>query len=204
MAYSLIGIDEPDTPDKQLDTFQRTISSEAVEDQIVLPGEHAVASWSAVASGISTATSTSHLIFIQADSTNYTRIQRIYVSQAALAGGAATAELQVLRTTTAGSGGTTVNGRPYDGADTNPYPGTIQTLPSSKGTEGVVLLNGRLGLVAAQPVNSLNRWEWSHNMHTKPIIIAPGTANGICLKIITGIATSTVDILVEFSQTSFL
>lgn len=202
MAESTLGW--TDGAGKNIHTWQRSVDATNKEDQVFLPGEQHLATYVANAAGVSTATSASHLIFIQGDGTNYTRISRITVRQAALAGAAATAQLSVIRTSTAGSGGGAVSARPFDAGDTDPYAGTIQTLPSSKGTEGVTLLIGRLGLVAAAPVDARNVWSWERGPWGKPIIIGTATTNGVCLKITTGIATSTVDITVEFTLTSYL
>lgn len=207
MSESTLGWDDPASPDRYLHSDTRTYSGTAKEDQYVLQAEPTAITYTALATGIATTTSASHLIFIQGDGTLYTRVHSIWVGQRALAGAAATAQLQVLRTTTAGSGGSAISAYPLDGGDTSPYGGTIQTLPSSKGTEGVAMLYGNLGLVAAQPVNALNEWYWpkvSRPQRIKPIIIAPATTNGIVLKIVTGIATSTVDIMVEFSTSTYL
>jgi hypothetical protein len=56
--------------------------------------------------------------------------------------------------------------------------------------------------IAAQPVS----WEWQALLSDarKPIIIGPATTDGICLKIVTGIATSTLDISVTFTVDSSL
>jgi hypothetical protein len=202
MPASVIGIDEPDSADKNLSTWQRTIGATSVQEQVLLPGEAYQATYSALATGISTAASASHLIALEADGTNYVRIRRIYISQAALAGAAATAQLQVVRTTTASSAGTSVTARAFDEAD-SAYGGAIRTLPT-KGTEGSILLQSRLGLTAAQPVTSVYAWEWRASDAEKPIIIAPANTNGIALKIVTGIASATCDVTIEFTTTTYL
>jgi hypothetical protein len=201
MTESLIA--ETEGSGKNRHSWQRTIEANDVEDTFVLLAEPANPTFSVIASSIATTTSASHLLFIQGDGTNYTRIKRIYVEHVVGAGSATLAQLQILRTTTAGSGGTSKTAYGFDGADT--YAGTIQTLPSSKGTEGDLLLQKRLWLtntIAAQPVS----WEWQALLSDarKPIIIGPATTDGICLKIVTGIATSTLDISVTFTVDSSL
>lgn len=201
MAESLIAVTEGSG--KNWRTNQRTIDSSDVEDLRVVPAEPADPTFTALASGIATTTSASHLIFIQADGTNYTRIKRIYVEQVAAAGSSTLAQLQIIRTSTAGSGGGAITARPMDTADA--YTGTIQTLPSSKGTEGVTLLQKRLWLpnsIAAQP----NSWEWvaGEQDNRKPIVIGVTSTDGICLKIVTGIASATVDISITFTTDTAL
>lgn len=203
MATSVIGAEQNGvTYNKNYDTFQRTISSVAKEDQIVLLGEPVLATYTFAAQAVATTTSASHLAFIQGDGTNYTRIHWFEIEQQALAGAAATAEIRVYRTTTAGTGGTTISCYPTDGSDTSPYAGGAMTLPSSKGTEGVLLYQCRVPLVAAQPVGVPRRWQQSN--YEKPWIIAPATTNGLVWKIVTGIATSTVNITIGFSVSSYL
>ena len=144
-----------------------------------------------------TTTSASHLFFLQGDGTLYTRVNWFEISQQTLAGGAATAEIRVYRTTTAGTGGTSISCYPVDGNDTSPYAGVAMTLPTAKGTEGVLLYQMRLPILAAAPV--LQTYRWERQNYEKPWIIAPATTNGLAWKLVTGIATSTLNITVGFS-----
>ncbi len=105
------------------------------------------------------------------------------------------------RTTTAGSGGSAVTASPYDGADS--YAGTIQTLPSSKGTDGVVLWDIWLPLPSALGDMIATR-TWQQSPGSKPIIFGTAVGGGITLEVITGIASATVSVMMEFSTTTFL
>lgn len=184
-----------------LRTDTKTIAATTRHQQVVLLGDPSGATYTAVAAYLSCATSASHLLFIQGDGTNYTRIHRIRIMTRG-AGTAGVLDIKAFRTSTAGSGGSTVNGRPFDAADTDPYGGTIQTLPTSKGTEGNQLLQATFPSYAA--TGSVGTWEWRAGDRSKPIIIGTSTANGLALKLQTGIASITVDIEVEFTVTSFL
>lgn len=199
MAESSLSV----TPGSGLDlrTNTHTISAATRHEQYLLLGDPGAATYTAVATGIAASTSGDHLMFIQGDGSNYTRIHRILVMTRG-AGTAGVLDLRVLRTSTAGSGGTTVNGRPFDAADTDPYGGTIQTRPSSKGTEGNQLLQRAVPTYAA--TGSVGSFEWRQDQRGKPIILGTSTANGICIKVQTGIASATVDIEVEFIVTSHL
>jgi hypothetical protein len=188
---------------KNFHTIATSIGGTTKEDQVVVTGEHYLATYSALAAGVSTATSASHLAVLEGDGTNYIRLHRIYISQVAAAGAATLAQYQVFRTTTASTTGTALNPRPFDGADTNPYAGRAVTIPGAKGTEGNQLLHFRHWLtnsIAAQP----NAVEWVARPDQKPIIVGPATTDGIALKIVTGIASGTVDITLEFSVSSFV
>lgn len=206
MARSTLGWDDPAAPDKNLDTMARSIGGNTVQQQAVFLAEPIEQTYTFTAQNVATTTSASHLAFIQGDGTLYTRVNWFEIEQQTMAGSAAIAEIRVYRTTTAGSGGGSISCYPVDGADTSPYGGVAMTLPSSKGTEGVLLYQCRLPLLAAVPtatgVTALRRWE--RHPYEKPLIIAPATTNGLVWKIVTGIATSTVNITIGFTTTAYL
>lgn len=184
-----------------LRTDTKTIAATTRHQQVVLLGDPSAATYTAVGIGVSAATSAAHLLFVQGDGSNYARVHRIKVQTRGV-GTAGVLDIRVLRTSTAGSGGSTINGRPFDAGDTDPYGGTIQTLPTSKGTEGNQLLQAAIPTYAA--TGSVGTWEWRAADRSKPIILGTSTANGICVKVQTGIASITVDVEVEFTVTSFL
>jgi hypothetical protein len=202
MAVSSIGIAEPTAADKYLHAWERTISSVARQDQYTLPGQPAYPTYTAIANGISLATSSSHVLFIMADGTNYTRLLRATVTPTDdVPASASTATIQIVRLSTAGSSGTAVTVGAMDSADT--YAGTVQTLPSSKGTEGALLWQGRLALPSALPVVIPPPFYEAHP-HAKPIVFGTATTAGIAFKLVTGISSCTVDIVAEFITTSYL
>lgn len=205
MSESTLGWDDPASPDKYLHTDQRTISSTAKESQFVLPEEHVVASYSMNGTAVTTATSASHLFALEADGTNYIRIRRIFVAQSDdVPAAASLAQLQVFRTTTASLTGTALNPRPYDTANTNPFGGRAVSLPGTKGTEGNMLLQGRIYLPTSAVAAAPTFWEWVARPDLKPIVVGPATTDGIVLKIVTGIASAALDYTVEFSVTAYL
>jgi hypothetical protein len=107
---------------------------------------------------------------------------------------------------TAGTGGSAITARGRDAADS--YSGTIATLPSGKGTEGVLLLQlPRLGLSNTAPTTTNpNAFEWKADTQSgqKGITIGSATTDGVALKIITGIASGTVDINFTFTTDTAL
>jgi len=199
MARSAINITEG--AGKALDTFQRTVGGTALEGQIVILGLPFVATYSVVASSISTATSAAHVLELMAGVTNHVRVESFRIKQVVSAGAAAMLSIQLLRLTTAGTGGTGVTARPYDTADT--VSATAMTLAAVKGTEGVQLgqidIPLRAAIVAAE-----YEYIWTTPPGVKPLIIPAGTANGLTWKIVTGVATSTISIVVTFSETAEL
>lgn len=186
-----------------LRTNSRTVSALTVHEQAMLAAEGNAATYTAIARAVSTATAASHLLALQGDGTNYGRIRRITIRQALAPGAAATADIRVFRTSTAGTGGTSISCRPFDAADTNPYGGDARSLPAAAGTVGDQLLQFRLGLNTG--TNLTNAVEWTaHGGNTKPIIFGSAVTSGIAVRIETGIATSTVDVEIEFVVTSYL
>lgn len=198
-SESTIQITDAASATKQLHTQSRSYGGTTKEDQLFLKAQSTRVTYRAYCSAIITTTSASHLAFIQADGTNYTFITGFWIAQTTLAGSVATANIQLIRTSTAGTGGGAISAYPLDAADTSPYAGTIQTLPTGKGTEGVTLMGGPVGLTATNPMTTVNQWFWRADDDEKPITIGTATTDGICIKIITGIATSKVDITLEFT-----
>lgn len=184
-----------------LRTDSKSIGGNTRHQQAVLQGDASRPTYTATATNISCATGTKHLMIIQGDGSNYTRVNRIYIATRG-AGTAGVLDIRVLRTSTAGTGGTTVNARPFDSADTDPYGGVCMTLPTANGTEGNQLLQRAIPTYAA--TGSVGWTEWKADDKAKPIILGTSTANGICLKLVTGIASITVDIEVEFTVSTFL
>jgi hypothetical protein len=196
-SESVIQITDAAAATKYLHTQSRSYGGTTKEDQAFLKAQATRATYRAYASAVITTTSASHMIFIQADGTNYTFITGFWLAQTTLAGAVATANMQVVRTSTAGSGGSAITANPVDAAD-SAYAGTIQTLPSSKGTEGVVLLGGPVGITATNPMTTVNQWAWRCDDDEKAITIGTATTDGIAFKLVTGIATSKLDLTIEF------
>lgn len=199
MAESTIAVTEG-TAGKYLHTYSRSIASTTREDQATFPAEYPLATYT-VAATMRANTASSHLLALQGDGTNYVRVRRITIRQANILSSASTLAIQVLRTSTAGSGGTAVSGRAFDQGDTTPYAGSVVTLPSSKGTEGDQLLFFRLGLSASNPLT--NSVEWREDDKSKPLIVGNSTANGLCIKNVASAATE-LDVEVEFVTSAYL
>lgn len=187
-----------------LQGVDRTVASTTVTGQVTLRGEGHLATYVAVARGVRINTANSHLLIVQGDGTNYVRLRRLTVRQANIAT-ASTIDVRVLRTTTAGTGGSSISARSRDAADTTPYAGTVMSLPTSKGTESDELASLRLGLAAANPITRDNRDEWQEEAAPgiKPIIVGNGTASGFCVKNI-GASATEVDIEAVWSLTEYL
>lgn len=201
MAESSLAV----TPGSGLNlrTNTRTVSGGTVHEQGVLNAEGNAATYTLIAKNISTATAASHVVFLQADGTNYVRLRRVTIRQAAAAGAASTAALGIYRTTTIGTGGTAASARAFDSADTSPFGGTAQTLPTAKGTVTDQLLQFRFGLAATQPLTNSIEWN-AREDNTKSIMFGTATTSGLALQVDTAVGTATVDVEMEFVVTSYL
>lgn len=180
-------------------SWGRSVASTTRLDQFYVHGEQPYATFTAQAV-VRANIANSHLMFLQGDGTNYLRLRRLTIRQANIASAASTMDIRVYRTSTAGSSGTTVNARSFDEAD-GAHGGVIQTLPTSKGTEGNQLLSMRLGVASANPLT--NYVEWRESDRAKPIIFGNGTANGIAIKNINALALE-LDVEAEFSLVNYL
>lgn len=202
MAESSLSITEGSGTD--LRTTTKSIGG-TVHQQTWIAGASDKATYIANATNISIATADSHALQIMGDGTNYVRVHRWRIKQAETAGAATHVEICVFRLSTAGTGGSTVNVRPLDSADTDPYAGDVRTLPTGKGTEGNQIFRRRIGITNAEPLTDLYATEWSASeLDVKPFIFGSATTNGIAFKVIGGVASCTVDIEVEFTLTSYI
>ena len=203
MAESVIQVNSGSGP--KIHTWNRTIGANSVEDQFLLPGEYPVASYILLFPSVSLATANDHIAAWEAGTTNVVRVRRIHIEQSANASTAAATSISLLRTTTAGSGGTAVTPSKHDTAD-GAYSGLARYL-GTKGTESTELTRAAMvwrQAVAVAQAQFDDVWEWVQLPGQKPFIIPAGTANGMCLKSTSAVAGATVHITVELLETSFL
>ncbi|HEV8698950.1 MAG TPA: hypothetical protein VGQ89_14735 [Candidatus Limnocylindrales bacterium] len=199
MASTIIQVNSGSGPKIAGDDY--TDGTNTVIDQRVTPGEYKRASYSASATALLTTTANDHLMQLMAGSSLPVRVRRVTITQRTNAGALSVGEFALYRLTTAGTGGTAVTPSKYDNGDAASG-ATAQTLPSSKGTEGVLLFAAtKILRAAADPGET--PWVWEQHPSTKPIIIPAGTSNGIAVKSILGVATSTVDVVIEFVETPY-
>lgn len=187
----------------RLATSTYTEGGVTVHDEKMILGEPYLESYIAAASGgISAATANSHLIQIMAGSSLKVRIRRIVLAQFGAPSGVSAFEMQILRVTTAGTGGGSLTPSKLDNAD-GAAGATAMTLPTAKGTEGAQLWSEALYVGTAAIPTVRNRLEWVQQPGSKPIIIPAGTANGIVVKNTGGLASLSFTIVVEFTESSF-
>lgn len=185
------------------DTY--TENAQVVYDQKVIPGEYYLPSYSIAAHAVSAAAAASHVWQLMAGGTLNVRIRRMWLHQYASATAVGTNQFQVLRLTTAGTGGGALTPGKYDNADAAAGAAGM-TQPTVKGTESTILLERPLTARQAFSTASAQAddvWAWEQHPQMKPIIIPAGAANGLALKSTGGSAGLTVDFVVEFVETSF-
>jgi len=187
----------------KLHSFTRTIGANTMDEEVMLLGEPYLPGYTAAVSGVNSASAAnSHLLEVMAGSSNIIRVRKIVIVQNAAATGFAPMPIQILRLTTAGTGGTVITPNalaPSDGA-----PGaTAMSLPTAKGTEGVLVWAETMGISSATLFSGRNALYIQQELHFKPFSIAAGTSNGFAIKNLAAPTSSTVDITVVFSESSF-
>jgi hypothetical protein len=189
---------------KNLHTWARVVGATTVEDEFVIPGEYPLATYVGQSAASSIATANDHVQLMAGGALNV-RIRRIRVEQAGLATAAAIAAFGVYRLSTAGTGGGVVTPRPLDSADAA-CGATMMTLPTVKGTEAVNELFRRrmvLTQTVATAGGALGAWEWVAAPGSKGILIPAGAANGIAIKNLAAYAGASIDVSIDFVETSF-
>ena len=192
---------------KKSHTWQRAIGGVNVEDEFVLPGEFPYASYRVYSGIVSVATAADHILQIMAGSTLNLRIRRWRLKQHNFATAAALRELQLLRLTSAGTGGTVITPAKASTADAAAS-FTAMTLPTVKGTESTIVDGSPLlyqqAISTTVSGQTSETWEWQQQPGEEPLIIAAGVANGIAFKNIAATAAATVIITLWAVETAFV
>ena len=192
---------------KKFHAWDRVIGANTVLAEFVLMGEYPLPTYTVHAAGVSCATVNDHILQIMAGASLVVRLRRVLIFQAGLAGAVNTGAFQLVRLTTAGTGGTAVTPGRVDNSDAAAGC-TAMTLPTVKGTESTIIRQGRIGVYAAQPSNPnakpLEMWQENLSGRAKPFLIAAGTANGVAVKSMAAVAGLTVDVFAEVVETSYV
>ena len=198
MPVSSIRVTEGSGP--YLNTWQRSISSVNREDQYVQLGEPALPTFSAHYFPTTTTTG-EHILELMAGASVYLRILRIAAYANDWPAAAALMELDIRRLDTAGSGGTAQIPVPFDTADTSSA--TVQWSVPTPGIEGAWI--GRLAVPMGTAASASDRTVvWTPEPRGKPLIIPAGTANGLMLEPVLGVASSGLFVEVIWTETAWL
>lgn len=204
MAESLIVVGA-----KNAHTFNRTIGANSVEDEVVLLGENYLASYTVgfdAASSI--ATGGKHVIQVMAGASLKVRIRRIEIWQQAIATTGGYANFRLMRLNSAGTGGSAQTPQSLDSSD-SAAGATAMTLPTVNGGEStaVAILSAwayAVQTIGASPAYPTPMVVWDFDRpRSKPLIIPAGTANGIAVRIQTGVAAAAVVCGVWFDESNF-
>src|ERR1051326_6139673 len=195
--------------DKKVASVQRVKGSDTVEEQSIVLSEGFVASYTvSVTTAITLATANNHLIQFMAGATNIVILRRLQVFQLAVASAAQACVFQLLRLSSAGTGGTSYTPRAKDPADSAADSTAMANITgASKGTEGNIIWTGVSNAWAAIPpafaYGPLLELDF-RDPRSKPPRIAAGTSNGLALKNITGVTTTpTVHIFAEVDEITY-
>lgn len=191
-----------------LHSYTRTVGGNTVHNEAVVLGEPHLATYT-VSAAAATTTAASHLLQIMAGATLPVRIRRIEVHQLVAATTAAIMTIQVLRLSTAGTGGGAVTPMQMDTSNDGASGCTAMTLPTVKGTEsGANVIAGAAPYLiqtigASTPfVNPIAVWDFDRP-RSKPLRIPSGTTNGICIKNVGAHAGASVLINVWLDEATF-
>lgn len=194
---------------KKLAADTYTENSQVVLDQKFILGENYLASYSLTdgnIAGISIATLNDHVVELMAGASLNVRIRYMRIEQIANATTGGIARFQILRLTTAGTGGGVLTPSKMDTSDAASG-ATAMTLPTAKGTESTNVQSTSVNMrqsVATSGSQPDDQWEWYQKPGMKPLIIPAGAANGICIKIAAAaVAGATVSFFMEFTETTF-
>lgn len=165
-------------------TNQRTSGANTVEEYTSVIAEPPLSTYTISFASTLLSTANSHPLQIMAGASLRVHLRKLVIYQSANAAANTPVVFELRRVTTAGTGGSGIVAAPMDTAD--PVAGAAaMVLPSSKGTEGVLVGGRHRGTILAnastanlQPILDL---DWSRE-RTKGPVIAAGTSNGLVLK----------------------
>lgn len=190
-----------------LRTNTRTISATTVHEQAVQLADYNEATYNIVTAATAITTAASHTLQIMAGSTLPVYLRRIRVYQIVAVTTAALVNWDILRLTTAGTGGTSITPSPLDTTD-SASGATAMTLPTAKGTESTVLYRASSQIIqtvgtGGPGTNGLILDIEFDGFRVKVPRIAAGTSNGIALKQVTGASPATVYVVATITEAAY-
>lgn len=184
--------------------WERTKDVGTVQEQQVVLSEPFLAGYTvSVTTAITLATAGNHLLQLMAGANNHLILRRIQVWQLAVASAAQACVFQLLRLTTAGTGGTSYTPRKKDPADGVAEATAMANITGgSRGTESDILWTGVGYCFSAVPSVYVPLVDLDfRDDHSKAPRAASGGTLGIALKNITGVTTTpTVHIFAEIDE----
>lgn len=200
MATSYVSFNEGTA--RKVRTFQRTDGVNTVEEWMYAESEPPLDAYTVAATNIAGVTANSHLLQIMAGASLRVGIRRITIFQNGAANASRQARFGIYRLTSAGTGGSAITPAALDPASAAAG-GTAATLPSSKGTEGVLVGGIHSAIIQStitnQTMNPLVDLDFGLGRE-KGLWIAAGASNGITLKNLVADSTVTYDIFLRFVE----
>jgi len=203
MTQSVVGVSTG--TDKYLNSESRSIGGTAREEQIVHAGQGYIPTYTIESDDAAVNTANAHILQIMADGSNYSRLMRLWVTPTEdLPASIGHFKLALYRLTTAGTGGAALSDAPHDTADS--YGGDMRRNPGTKGTEGQLLRTFYRGV----DTGAQRGWAQESNLFyeakdgTKPIIFGIADTEGIAVKVIDALASTSVLVTAEVITTAYL
>jgi len=201
MANSYVSFDEGTA--RKVRTFQRTDdAANTVEEWMYATSEPVLPAYTVTATNIAGVTADSHIMQVMAGADDRVGIRRVTIYQNAAASTTRQARLQLVRLSTAGTGGSAITPDPLDPASAASG-ATAATLPSSKGTETVDPGGIHSAVVQSTITDQLNSPLFDiefGNDRERALWVAAGTSNGIAIKNLVADNTVTYDVFVRFVE----
>ena len=186
-----------------------TENGNVVQDEAVIFGEPYLATYNAASSstvGLSIAVVNTVLFQVQAGSALRVYIRSMRIYQLGLATAATYCAFDVVRATSAGTGGTALTPAPLDTADAASG-ATAMSAPSAAGTLTTTVDSAMAYLLQTMPASGganplIAAWNWE-SPRSKGLIIPAGVTNGIIVRNRSAVAAGTVMVAVELVEASF-
>lgn len=177
-----------------------TENANVVQDEKVVLSNQYLASFRVRTASVSLATADAHVLQIMAPATNNVWVRHIWVYQNALATTAIINQFDLLRLTTAGTGGTVITPSPLDESDTATF--TAMVLPTVKGTEGALIDYSSAVMIqtvtaSLYPAKLLVAEFIFDSPMTKGLRIGAGITKGIAVKPRIAVAAATCIVVAE-------
>lgn len=207
MPESLIAL-TPGSGAKNARTFNRSIGGNSVEEAAMFLAEQNMPTYEVAPAAASAATAASHLLQIMAGASLNVYVRWIGLYQLVVATAAAIDEYDIVRVTTAGTGGAAVTPAPLDSGDAAAGAAGM-TLPTVKGTEGTIV--SRISVQFTQTIATqsggmkaqlIGEWDFE-KLRGKALRIPSGATNGIVVKVITARAGATIIPVARIAEASF-
>lgn len=204
MAETFVNVTEGSG--KKLHGWDLVAGGNTVVDEFVIPGEYPYPTFTADAQTVSGATTGDDLLQVMAGASLKLRIRRVTVNVRVAITTAAEFSVDIVKLTSAGTGGTAVTPRAHDPADSAGATAASGVPNATHGTASFVWRSLRLWPVQTAPAAGIGGGlvaEWVQSPFGKPFVIPAGTTNGIAIRVQTGRAGVSLEPTIEFVETSF-